>query len=62
MAPVSGYDVVLTIDSEIQVAAEKALEAQLDELAKSEKTSKAQAGVVIAMDPRTGEILSLIHI
>ncbi|NLB73860.1 MAG: penicillin-binding protein 2 [Firmicutes bacterium] len=59
VAPVSGYDVVLTIDSEIQVAAEKALEAQLDELAKSEKTSKAQAGVVIAMDPRTGEILAM---
>ena len=60
VAPVSGYDIVLTIDSKIQMTAEKALEAQLEELSKSEKTSKAQAGVVIAMDPRTGEILAMV--
>lgn len=57
MAPVSGYDVVLTIDSKLQIVAEEALEAQLHALSKSEKTSRAKAGVVIAMDPRTGEIL-----
>lgn len=60
VAPVSGHDIVLTIDSKIQTAAEDAFEAQLDILSKSEKTRKAQAGVVIAMDPRTGEILAMV--
>jgi penicillin-binding protein 2 len=59
VAPESGCDVVLTIDSRIQAAAEEALEAQLDSLSKFEQTRKAQAGVVIAMDPRTGEILAM---
>ncbi len=59
MAPVAGYDVVLTIDSKIQTAAEEALESQLKALSKSEKTKRAQAGVVIVMDPRTGEILAM---
>ncbi len=60
VAPISGNSVLLTIDSKIQIAAEKALESQLDMLSKSEKTRKAQAGVVIAMDPRTGEILAMV--
>jgi penicillin-binding protein 2 len=59
VAPVAGYDVVLTIDRKIQAAAEKALESQLEALSKAPKTKKAQAGVVIAMDPRTGEILAM---
>ncbi len=59
MPPVSGYDVVLTIDRKLQAAAEEALESQLEALSKSEKTKEAQAGVVIAMDPRTGEILAM---
>lgn len=44
-------DVRLTIDSRLQYVAER-------ELANGIKTSKAQRGTVIMMDPRTGEILA----
>ena len=50
---------MLTIDSKLQMAAEKALEAKLEELSKSKDTSRAKAGVVIALDPGTGEILAM---
>ncbi|NLS44452.1 MAG: penicillin-binding protein 2 [Firmicutes bacterium] len=59
VAPVPGCDVVLTIDGNIQAAAEKALESRLRILSGSEKTRKAQAGVVIVIDPRSGEILAM---
>ena len=57
--PIPGCNVILTINNRIQFAAEKALETQLRELSKSPETNKARAGVVIAMDPRNGEILAL---
>src|SRR4029450_11608388 len=44
--PVAGNDVQLTVDLEIQRAAEKAF---------GEK-----AGAAIALDPRTGEVLALV--
>ena len=43
--PVQGDDVVLTIDRELQAKAEQALE--------------GREGVVVALDPQTGEILAL---
>ncbi|MGE5587452.1 MAG: penicillin-binding protein 2 [Clostridia bacterium] len=59
LAPVPGNDVVLTIDEKVQAAAERALSEQLQELSKSPKTGRAKAGAVVAMDPRTGEILAM---
>ncbi len=59
LPPVPGDDVVLTIDQKVQAAAERALAEQLDALSKSPKTKNAKAGAVVAMDPRTGEILAM---
>ena len=59
VSPVPGHDVMLTIDSKLQMSSEKALEAMLVELSKSKDTSRAKAGVVIALDPGTGEILAM---
>jgi penicillin-binding protein 2 len=50
--PVSGQDIVLTIDKVVQHMAERELERGL-------ASSQARAGSVIVMDPRTGEILAL---
>jgi len=50
--PVPGRDIVLTIDATIQYFAEK-------ELAKAVAEHEAAWGVVIIMDPRTGDILAL---
>jgi cell division protein FtsI (penicillin-binding protein 3) len=50
--PRPGRDIVLTIDEVIQHIAEKELDRGLTE-------SKARGGVVIVMEPRTGEILAL---
>jgi cell division protein FtsI/penicillin-binding protein 2 len=51
-APVPGRDIVLTIDATMQYFAEKELDRAVAEHA-------ADWGVVIIMDPRTGEILAL---
>jgi cell division protein FtsI (penicillin-binding protein 3) len=48
-----GSDVVLTLDREIQFAAEQALAAALER-------SNAEGGSVTVMDPRTGEILAMV--
>lgn len=50
--PVDGYDVYLTIDEVIQYIVER-------ELDKAMADTKAKRGVIIAMDPRTGEILAM---
>jgi cell division protein FtsI (penicillin-binding protein 3) len=49
-----GDDVALTIDKTIQHVAER-------ELALAVRTFEAQAGSVVVMDPRTGEILALAN-
>jgi cell division protein FtsI (penicillin-binding protein 3) len=49
---VPGVDVQLTIDRDIQFAAERAIAAKVRETA-------ADSGTVVAMDPRTGEVLAL---
>jgi penicillin-binding protein 2 len=59
LAPVPGNDVVLTIDERVQAAAERALSEQLQALSKSPKTAQAKAGAVVAIDPRTGEVLAM---
>lgn len=51
---VSGNDLVLTIDKQIQYEAEGAL-------ARAIKTWNAQGGTVIVMEPRTGNILAMAN-
>ncbi len=50
--PRPGREIVLTLDATIQYIAEKELDAAW-------KQTHAQAGMVIVMDPRTGELLAL---
>ena len=50
--PVAGEDLVLTLDSNIQIMAEKALNEAISKW-------KAKSGTVIVMDTKTGEILSM---
>jgi cell division protein FtsI (penicillin-binding protein 3) len=52
--PVAGSSITLTIDSEIQFEAEKALTAAVERL-------KAKRATAIVMDPRSGEILALAN-
>jgi cell division protein FtsI (penicillin-binding protein 3) len=51
-APVPGVDLQLTIDSDIQFIAERAIRAKVTQAA-------AASGTVVVMDPRTGEVLAL---
>jgi penicillin-binding protein 2 len=61
MAPVAGNNVVLTIDTRLQQAAEAAL---LDEIDYWNNRFygyiRISSGVVIAMNPKTGEILAMV--
>ena len=50
--PVPGYDVVLTLDSELQEIAESGLEDAI-------RSMQADGGDVVFSDPRTGELLAL---
>jgi cell division protein FtsI (penicillin-binding protein 3) len=52
--PVPGRSLVLTIDQDLQFHAERALEAAV-------RAQGATGGTVIAMDPRTGEILAMAN-
>jgi penicillin-binding protein 2 len=56
--PVAGNSVRLTLDVELQEAAQQALIEQLDIL--RQLNINSETGVVIAMDPRTGEILAMV--
>src|SRR3989338_7593890 len=51
---IDGQDVVLTIDRSIQMEVEKYL-------ARAVQDSKADSGLVIIMDPKTGRIISMAH-
>ncbi len=51
--PISGNDVWLTIDIELQIAAENALKASVDSLA------KADGGAAVALDPSSGAVLAI---
>jgi penicillin-binding protein 2 len=53
--PVPGGNVVLTVDLELQQAAEEALRRGLEEV-------DSRRGVLIAMQPQTGEILALVSL
>lgn len=57
---VPGQSVQLTIDTELQAAAQKALEDRITFINTTENRIRTQSGVVIAMDPRNGQVLSLV--
>lgn len=58
--PLPGQNVRLTIDTDLQAFARQALINQLEELNTTAGRTISQQGVVIAMDPRTGEVLALV--
>lgn len=51
--PISGNDIYLTIDIELQVAAEDALAESIDDI------DSANAGALTAVDPNTGAVLAI---
>ena len=51
--PVPGYDLVLTIDRDLQVATEKAVDKILGEIG-------AHAAAAVVLNPQTGEILAMV--
>jgi penicillin-binding protein 2 len=62
--PQRGWDAILTIDAAVQSAAEKALKDGIKVARKLTDSStgkkfKAPAGAVVAIDPRSGEVLAL---
>lgn len=59
VAPVPGHDLHLTLDVRLQQVAETALQEHLAYLRREGKYTETFAGVVIALDPRTGEILAM---
>lgn len=52
--PVPGSDVVLTIDRDVQHAAERALNGAVEE-------TSAAGGTVVVLDPRSGEVLAMAN-
>jgi len=56
--PEAGYSVRLTIDTELQRAAEEAVEYGI-RLAHEDGEWAANGGAIVAMDPNTGEVLAL---
>ncbi len=58
--PVPGQNVQLTIDMELQTAAEEALRNRINTLNADQGRIVSETGVVIALDPRTGEVLAMV--
>jgi len=57
---VPGQNLVLTIDSRIQKAAEVAIDEQLNYLQTKSEFRNAKAAAAVAMNPKTGEILAMV--
>lgn len=60
VAPVAGDNVVLTIDTRLQKIAEASLTEEIAYWNKFLNTINISSGVVIAMNPKTGEILAMV--
>jgi penicillin-binding protein 2 len=60
VAPIPGNNVVLTIDTRLQKAAEAALVDEINFQNTYFGTTRISSGVVIAMNPKTGEILAMV--
>jgi penicillin-binding protein 2 len=58
--PKAGKSVVLTIDTELQAAARQALIDGIGKLNGDYGTTMSETGVVVAMNPNTGEILAMV--
>jgi penicillin-binding protein 2 len=58
--PQPGNNLYLTIDYKLQKAAERALEEQFQYMQEHSKYKKAKSGLVVALDPRTGDILAMV--
>ncbi len=58
--PVAGNNVVLTIDTRLQKAAETALVDEINYWNTYLNRTQISSGVVIAMNPKTGEILAMV--
>ncbi|MCE5253933.1 MAG: penicillin-binding protein 2 [Actinomycetia bacterium] len=58
VAAESGYNLILTIDAELQQAAEKAIVEGIQR-AHVDGYTNAAGGAVVALDPRTGEVLAM---
>jgi penicillin-binding protein 2 len=58
--PVAGNNIVLTIDTRLQKAAEAALIDEINYWNTYLSTTQISSGIVIAMDPGTGEILAMV--
>lgn len=58
--PVPGNSVVLTIDTRLQLAAKEAFESEIDYWNRRLNDQRMTQGAVIAINPKTGEILALV--
>ena len=58
--PVPGNNIVLTIDTRLQQAAEAALIDEINSWNAYFNTLRISSGIVIAMNPKTGEILAMV--
>ena len=58
--PLPGYNIQLTIDAELQKAAEQALDLQMEYLRKDGGSPNAYAGALVALDPNTGAVLAMV--
>lgn len=62
--PIPGNTVVLTLDSALQKTAQTILEKRINEIAATSpkgKGAEANAGCVVALNPKTGEILTMAN-
>ena len=60
IAPEAGNNIVLTIDTRLQKAAEAALVDEINYWNTFFSTTRISSGIVIAMNPKTGEILAMV--
>ncbi len=58
--PVAGQSVRLTLDLDLQKGAQQALISEINKINMSATRTVTQSGVVIAMNPQTGEILAMV--
>ncbi len=58
--PVPGYNIYLTIDTRLQTAAQATLEEEIRFWNTHLQTTRITSGVIIAMNPKTGEILAMV--